>query len=333
LLRITAAMLLYILCIAQAMAGPQPEAAVWKLPHVPYPADNPYTAAKANLGRMLFFDPRLPPGGPENTCATCHNPGLGWTDAMSRAMGGSHALSRHTPSLINIAYAKVFFWDGRATSLEEAIRQDILSPRLGEAQSAREITNRLAGLHGYRVAFRKAFGNNGITLERITAALATFVRGITSGTSAFDRWLDGNESALSGSARRGFTLFTGKAGCVRCHNGPAFTDSGFHNTGMNSVDPGHFEVSGKEADRNAFKTPGLRNVAMTAPYMHNGSKKTLAAVIDFYDRGGDRIDAGNEMEPLHLTHQEKLDLIAFLKSLSGKRVETVIPILPIADAP
>ncbi len=329
-LRITAIILLYVCCMSPALAGPRPDVAAWQLPHVHYPPGNPYTKAKAELGRMLFFDPRLS-NDPSQTCATCHNPGLDWTDGMPRAMSGGHALSRHTPSLVNIGYNKAFFWDGRASRLEDAILQDILSSRAGREQSEEEIVDRLSAIRGYRLAFWKAFGSNSITMEHISQALATFVRGIVSRTSAFDRWLAGKKSALSPSARRGFSLFNGKAGCVRCHSGPTFTDSSFHNTGINSIDPGHFEVSGKEKDRNAFKTPGLRDVALTAPYMHNGTKKTLRDVLNFYNRGGDRVDSGNELGPLHLSHQEEQDLIAFLKSLTGKRVETAIPILPVSE--
>jgi len=331
-LRITAIMLLYMSCMPHAMAASAGHDAVddWKLPRMHYPPDNPYTKAKAELGRMLFFDPRLA-ADPSQACVTCHNPGLDWTDGMTRAMGGGYELSRNTPSLLNIGYNKAFFWDGRATRLEDAIRQHILFPRGARGLSEREIGGRLSAIRGYRLAFWKAFGSNIITLERISDALATFVRGIVSRPSPFDRWLTGDRSALSTSARRGFVLFTGKAECIRCHNGPTFTDSSFHNTGINSIDPGHYEISSNEKDRNAFKTPGLRNVALSAPYMHNGSKKTLSDVLDFYNRGGDKIDPGNELKVLNLTRQEELDLIAFLKSLTGKRSETAVPVLPVGE--
>jgi len=328
LLRTAGLFLIYIFIIPHAVAAPPNNASSWLLPPVTYPENNPYNAAKMELGRKLFFDPRLS-GNPAQTCATCHHPGLGWTDGMARTMGEGHALGRHTPSLINIGYAREFFWDGRANTLEDAVSQDMLSPAISDSKSPRDIVVRIASLPGYRKGFSLAFESEGVNFERISAALATFIRSIVSGSSPFDHWLKGDDAAIPDSAKKGFTLFTGKAGCVRCHTGPTFTDSGFHNTGLNTVDPGHFEISGKKSDRNAFKTPGLRNIARTAPYMHNGSIKSLTEVIDFYNRGGDRTGHGNELKPLNLTVQEKQNLLAFLISLSGKQKETAIPLLPV----
>ncbi len=319
-----------LLLPAQAPAAPvanPSSGSAWRLPPPPYPAANPYNQAKAELGRQLFFDPRLS-GDPSQACATCHNPGLGWADGMRRAMGGNRALGRHTPSLFNLAYLRAFFWDGRAQTLEDAIAQHILAPVTGESSSAVDIERRIGSLAGYRAAFRQAFESPRITFDRIVQALATFVRGIVSRDSPFDRWLGGDATAMSEEAREGFALFTGKAGCVRCHSGPAFTDSHFHNIGLNSVDPGHFEVSGRPEDRNTFRTPGLRNVAATPPYMHNGSLPTLDAVIEFFNRGGDRIGPGNELKPLGLSREEKRDLRAFLDSLTGGETEMPVPILP-----
>jgi len=304
----------------------------WLLPPVTYPAKNPYSKQKQELGRKLFFDPRLS-GNPSRTCATCHHPGLGWADGMARAMGNQQGLGRHTPSLINVAYAHAFFWDGRASNLEDAVSQDMISPGMFSGDTARSIVVRIAAISAYRKAFKASFSSEGVTFERIAAALATFVRSITSNSSPFDVWLKGDETAMSESAKRGFALFRGKARCVSCHSGPAFSDSSFHNTGINSVDPGHFEISGKDKDRNSFKTPGLRNIALTPPYMHNGSQKTLANIIDFYDRGGDTLGAGNELQALHLSPQEKQDLVAFLIELSGEAAETTIPALPLALLP
>ncbi|MDQ6957731.1 MAG: cytochrome c peroxidase [Mariprofundaceae bacterium] len=328
LLRTAIFLLLYALTIPYAVAAPPDNASSWLLPPVTYPASNPYSTAKVQLGRKLFFDPRLS-GDPAQTCATCHHPGLGWADAMARTIEEGHALGRHTPSLINIGYVKAFFWDGRANSLEDAVSQDILSPAMSDAKTPRNIVIRIASLPGYRKEFSQAFGSGGVNFERISEALATFLRGIISSSSPFDHWLNGDAMAIPDTAKRGFVLFTGKAACIRCHTGPAFTDSLFHNTGLNSVDPGHFEISGKKTDRNAFKTPGLRDVAITPPYMHNGSKKSLVEIIDFYNRGGDRIGQGNELSPLNLNTQEKKDLLMFLRSLTGKRKETTIPLLPV----
>jgi len=326
LLRIATVVLLYVISIPHALASPQANAAAGGISPVPYPASNPYSAARAELGRKLFFDPRLS-GSPGKICAACHHPGLGWADAMPQTRDG-----RHTPSLLNIGYATAFFWDGRAISLEDAVRQEMLSPGMADEKTSRDMVIRISALPAYRREFSKAFGSEEITFERMVAALATFIRGIVSNPGAFDRWQNGDRSAVPDDAKRGFLLFKGKAGCVHCHTGPAFTDSRFHNTGLNSIDPGYFGISGRKEDRNTFKTPGLRDVAITPPYMHNGSKSTLAKVIDFYNRGGDKIGAGNELMPLHLNRQEKQDLLAFLRSLTGKRKEITIPVLPVSTA-
>jgi len=311
---------------------PPAEASLWLLPAVQYPLADPYSENKKELGRRLFFDPRLS-GNPSKTCATCHHPGLGWADGMARAMANQQGLGRHTPSLLNSAYNHAFFWDGRAASLEDAVSQDLLSPGMLSGETARNIVVRIAAISAYRQAFNDAFASEGVSFERITAALATFVRSIVSAESPFDSWLKGDAEAISTSAKRGFALFRGKAKCIRCHSGPTFTDSSFHNTGINTVDPGHYEISGKDEDRNAFKTPGLRDIAITPPYMHNGSKKTLSDVIDFYDRGGDTLGSGNQLQALHLTDAEKKDLLAFLFSLSGGNRETRVPALPVALNP
>jgi cytochrome c peroxidase len=306
--------------------------ATWRMPPMSYPQQNPYGAKKEEIGRQLFFDPRLS-GDPSRTCAACHHPGLGWADGMARAFGSQQGLGRHTPSLINVGYLKAFFWDGRASTLEDAVGQELLSPGMASAETEGSIVKRISSLAVYRKEFADVFGSEGITFERIVDALATFLRSIRSSSTPFDRWLQGDVKAMSPSAIRGFDLFTGKAQCVRCHIPPIFTDSSFHNTGLNTIDPGHYEISGKEIHRNAFKTPGLRDAALTPPYMHNGSKHTLAEVIDFYDRGGDALDGGNELHPLHLSVTEKADLLAFLRSLSGTPPETLIPVLPLALAP
>lgn len=308
------------------------ELSAWRMPTMTYPDENPYSTEKEELGRKLFFDPRLS-DNPSRTCAACHHPGLGWADGMPRALGNQQGLGRHTPSLINIGYAGSFFWDGRASSLEDAISQDLLAPGMAIDEPIISIVTRMNSIAAYRGEFAAAFGSEGITFERIAAALATFLRGIRSSSTPFDHWVQGDETAISESAKRGFFLFTGKAECIRCHSAPTFTDSSFHNTGINTVDPGHYEISDKDEHRNAFKTPGLRDSALTPPYMHNGSKLTLVDVIDFYDRGGDALGGGNELNPLHLNASEKADLLAFLLSLSGEVPETRIPALPLAFLP
>jgi len=318
---------LFAVIIPVAQAAPL-DTAAWIMPAVTYPIDNPYSEAKTRLGKQLFFDPRLS-SRRMRSCASCHHPGLGWADALPHAMASRNALSRHTPSLINVAFDKVFFWDGRATNLEGAIRQHLFSPDLMRGGRARDIVARIEGLTSYNKQFAAVFGShNGITIEHISAAIATFVRGIISRHSPFDRWIAGKPKAMPASAIRGFALFVGKARCSTCHAPPGFNGSEFHNTGLNSLDPGHFEIADEPRYRNAFKTPGLRHVALTAPYMHNGSKRTLEQVIGFYDRGGDRPAENNELIPLQLSAQEKQDMISFLKNLTGRPIKVTIPTLP-----
>lgn len=326
-----ATLLLLCICTAPyAFAGPV-DVSQWKLPPVSYPADNPFSISKAQLGKQLFFDPRLS-GLQNRSCASCHNPGLGWADGIPRAMDGQHAMSRHTPSLINIAYySHAYFWDGRASKLETAIEQHLLSPGIMGEYNKRAVEQRIGSLNDYRHQFSHVFGSNVVSIANISAAISTFIRGIVSNKSPFDRWIAGDRSALSDSAKRGFRLFTGKARCITCHSGPAFTDSSFHNTGLNSIDPGHYEIDSKDRYRNSFRTPGLRDIGITMPYMHNGSEANLVEVIDFYNRGGDRHSDNNELVPLHLTNQEKQDLLMFLKSLTGPGFQVTIPPLPTAQ--
>jgi len=311
---------LFVIFLPVAANAGSAVAAQWKLPNISYPESNPYSEAKALLGRQLFFDPRL--SSRRMTCASCHNPGLGWADGIP------HAISRHTPSLINIGYNRRYFWDGRATSIEDAIKQHLISPGPMSGGRTRDIVARINILKSYHRQFNASFGEHGVTIDNIAAALATFVRGVVSSNSPFDRWVDGDAKAMSTGAKRGFQLFTGKARCVGCHQAPAFNDSRFHNTGLNSLDPGRFEIERKLKNHNAFKTPGLRQIARTAPYMHNGSKASLEEVIDFYDRGGDRPADNNQLVPLHLNDQEKQDLAEFLKSLTGNPAHVSIPPLP-----
>jgi len=181
LLRIATIVLLYVISIPHALAGPRANTAAGDISPVPYPASNPYSAATAELGRQLFFDPRLS-GSPGKICAACHHPGLGWADAMPQTRDG-----RHTPSLLNIGYATAFFWDGRATSLEDAVRQEMLSPGMTDEETSRDMVTSISALPAYRKEFSKAFGSEEITFERMVAALATFILGIVSNPGAFDR--------------------------------------------------------------------------------------------------------------------------------------------------
>jgi cytochrome c peroxidase len=295
--------------------------------------DNAITPARVELGKMLFFDPRLS-GSQWISCASCHNPALGWSDGLPTAIGvGMKKLPRRTPTILNVAYNTVFMWDGRAASLEDQAVGPIKNK--DEMDLDMEIlVERLVAIPGYAAAFERAYPGEGITEKTIAKALASFERTVVSAESPFDRWRAGNEKAVDDSAKRGFKLFTGKAKCDTCHEGANFTDNGFHNIGLKtpkgmSEDVGRYAQRKVKINKGAFKTSTLRDVELTAPYMHNGIYQTLEEVLDHYDRGGDVKDnLDPNMEPLNLTAQEKQDLLAFLKSLTGKPMHVMIPQLP-----
>ncbi|MDH5763928.1 MAG: cytochrome-c peroxidase [Nitrospinota bacterium] len=303
------------------------------LPEGVFPQGNPWSQDKEDLGKLLYFDPRLS-GDNSISCATCHHPDKGWGDGLPRAIGfGGKELGRHSPTVINSAYYEVQFWDGRAPSLEEQAKGPIQAA--GEMnQNVEELVQELGAIPEYKDRFAKVFGDSGITLDNIAAAIATFERTVISKNSAYDKYMQGDKSAMSASAVNGMNLFFGKAKCSICHNGPAFTDSGFHNLGVKqqgplAEDPGRFNVSKDPADKGAFKTPGLRGVSLSAPYMHDGSEATLKDVIDFYNRGGDVAENRSAfITPLELSDQEVLDLVEFLKALEGEPIKASMPALP-----
>lgn len=303
------------------------------LPSVPVPSDNPITSGKVFLGKQLFFDPRLSKND-TMSCATCHNPRLGYGDGLPRTIGYLGVeLGRNSPPLYTTAYQKLWFWDGRARSLEEQVLMPIQSPDEMN-QDLPGLMAKLRGIPEYARQFGEVFGDSSVTAENVAKALATFLRTVVPGDSALDRFLKGGKSALSPSARRGLNLFQGKARCVLCHNGPNLTDDGFHNIGVPSAGPlkddaGRYRVIALPALKGAFKTPSLRMVALTAPYMHNGVFATLDEVIEFYDRGGDVKDnLALEMAPLKLTTQEKKELKDFLHALTGPEAPVELPKLP-----
>lgn len=293
--------------------------------YMPVPEDNPLTPEKVALGRRLFFDPILSRDY-SLACASCHDPRRTFADGLVVAVGVSHRQgTRHAPALINRGYGRAFFWDGRAASLEHQALQPIANPKEFDL-TVEEVIARLKTHAEYPALFRTAFGED-VTSENLARVLASYVRTILSGNAPIDRYFSGEREALSEQARKGLDLFRGKANCTACHLGPTFTDEQFHNTGAawregpegsGLRDPGRFAVTGKEAERGAFKTPTLREVARTAPYMHDGSLQTLEEVIEFYHRGGNpnpHLDP--ELRPLRLTPEEKQALLAFLQSLSG----------------
>ena len=297
---------------------------------IPYPDDNPYSAAKAELGRKLFFDPILS-GSRSRSCGTCHNPSLAWGDGLPRAVGeGSKTLALRSPTLLAIAWIPRLGWDGKFRDLESVAFGPITSPtNMNSSEAA--VIERLHAAPNYISAFGAAFGPTGITRRNIELALATFERSITGGETSFDRWVEGDESAIDRAAKRGFDIFNGKARCSGCHNGFAFSDGSFHDIGTaKDADIGRarlFPTSVKL--RFAFKTPTLRDTARRAPYMHDGSIPTLEAVIDLYDRGGiERPSRSVLIKPLGLTQVEKADLVAFLNTLTSAPQTVSLPALP-----
>ena len=296
--------------------------------HIPFPASNPYSASKAALGKMLFFDPRLSKNR-NLTCASCHNPSFGWEDATESAVGSQNTqLDRHSPTIINAAWGEEFFWDGRAKSLE-AQAQGPIEAAVEMNISMQEVVQRLSAVAGYRNLFSQVFGNSGITELNIRKAIATFERTIVSGEAPFDRWVEGDENAISASAKRGFEMFNGKARCVDCHGGWNFTDNKYHDIGLRSEDRGRILISGDLQDEKAFKTPSLRNISQRAPYMHDGSMMTLREVIVHYVGGfTPRPSLSSKIKPLSLTSQDIEDLEAFLMTLTGEDKAITLPLLP-----
>jgi cytochrome c peroxidase len=301
------------------------------LPTVPVPPGNPETAETIALGRKLFYDKRL---SRDNTvaCASCHNPLLGFSDGRKNSIGvGGKTGTRNAPTVINAAYAPLQFWDGRAASLEQQAAAPIANPV--EMDQAHDIwISNLDSDPAYKAAFWKAFGPGPATLGKVEKAIASYERTLISGDSPFDRYeYGGDKKALSPAAIRGLSVFLDphKGNCVACHTiGPKyalFTDGKFHNTGAGVdgdgqlTDLGRFVETKKEADKGAFKTPGLRNIANSAPYMHDGSLKTLKDVVDFYAGGGNsNPDLDPQMKSIHLSGKDRSDLVEFLKSLTGQ---------------
>lgn len=286
------------------------------LPPLKVPADNPYSAAKVALGKQLYFDTRL---SSDNTvsCATCHDPAKGWSNGEAVATGvGQKQGGRSAPTIINSAYSSMQFWDGRAKELEGQALGPIQNP-IEMNMSLEAVTTKLNGIAGYKKQFQAVFGTD-VTPDGIAKAIAAFERTVVSGDAPVDRFEAGDKNALSESAQRGYKLFHGKANCVACHTGPSASDFAFHNLGIGSEldlpDMGRHEVTKLEGDRMSFKTPTLREIHRSGPYMHDGSLKTLEEVVDYYDKGGTANEyLDEEIYALKLTAAEKADLVTFLK--------------------
>ncbi|WP_337174876.1 cytochrome c peroxidase [Paludisphaera sp.] len=309
------------------------------------PASNPLTKGGYELGRLLFFDPRISLDE-SVSCATCHNPDKGWSDG-TRVSTGIDGLrgTRNSPTVFNAAYAKSMFWDGRAASVELQAQGPMVNPVEMGDQTYEEIVHRIREIPAYREMFRKTFGTD-VTLDGMSKAIATFERvAALTGNSKYDQYVTGDLEALNESEKRGMVLFglrlspqdeyepeveLQKAKCTLCHVGANFTDEQYHNLGVGwdekkgeHADIGRWvaEAIGHKSDHSfgAFRTPTCRNVALTAPYMHDGSMKTLEEVMEHYNKGGTpNPSLDKDMKPLNLTEQEIADVIAFMHALTGE---------------
>lgn len=294
----------------------------------------PPTPERVRLGRWLFFDKRL---SADNTisCATCHRPENGFSEPTATSTGIKGQVGgRKAPSFLNQAWTLYphFFWDGRAGSLEEQALGPVANPiEMGNTHEA--MIDTLKNIKSYGKYFKEAFGDEAITKDRVAKAIADYERTRLSGNSPWDKWKAGDEAAVSEEVKLGNELFFNKAQCNQCHLGQNFTDSRFHNLGVGwdpekkeFKDIGRFEVSKLEEDKGAFKTPGLRDVTKRAPYMHDGSVKTLKETVELYNKGG---EANPHLSPkikkLDLTEAEVNALVKFMEALDGEGYQDTAP--------
>ena len=327
------------------------------------PEYNPMTVGKLELGKQLYYDQRLSLDATVS-CASCHDPARGWTDNLKTSVGiGNQVGGRNAPTVLNTILSKTMFWDGRSPHLEGQAQGPVQNKIEMGDQSYRQIVERLRTIPGYRDQFRRVFGTD-VTLDGISKAIACFERTALSGDSAYDQYVAGDPdepatfAKLDLGQKRGMNLFglglrdddpdfkkvdakaRKKANCTACHNGENFTDEQFHNLGVGfDAAKGQFADLGRwviapvgtktRAERGAFKTPTVRDATRTAPYMHDGSEATLEAVVEFYNKGGNKNPSlDRNMAPLNLSDQDKADLVAFMKALAGKPVVVTVPTLP-----
>jgi len=308
----------------------------WLLPRTPpSPADNQPTNEREELGKMLFFDPRL--SSERNlSCSSCHNPLFGWADGLPTAKGfKSKVLGRASPTVMNSGFTTLQMWDGRRASLEDQA--------MGPMESQDEMAMNLDALFKwlavnptYKAAFDKAYPGVAIGKETTSKAIAAYERTLVSNDSPFDRWLNGDQKAMTPSQVRGFRLFAdpAKGNCAACHQAPNFTDGGFHNVGLASYgrtnpDVGRFAIKPLASLKGAFKTPTLRDISLTAPYFHDGSAQTLMEVVEHYNKGGvTKADLSRDIKPLNLSQQEMQDIVAFMQALTTPAKPVTLPQLP-----
>jgi cytochrome c peroxidase len=321
------------------------------------PKKNLLTPQKIELGRKLFFDPRLSADG-KISCSTCHKPELAFTDGKTRAEGiAGQRGQRNSPTLLNVIFNTAQFWDGRTDTLEQQAVEPLINPLEMGNTSHDEVVKRLRGIDEYRFDFQSVF-NGDVTIDRLGQAISAYERSLISGDSPFDRFFGGDKNAIDEAAKRGFALFRGRGRCARCHtfseHRPLFTDFAYRNTGVAANHPafqrlarqaaaaavtdqaksvidklalqeggqelGRILVTYQLFDLGSYRTPTLRNIALTAPYFHDGSAKTLADVLKFYNAGGRaNINLEEELHAIGLNEDEQKDLIAFLESLTGSQ--------------
>lgn len=314
------------------------------------PEDNQPTGEKIALGKKLYFDKRLSVDDTVS-CASCHDPSMGFADGLvfSKGVGGKFG-NRNAPTVLNAAFFEVQFWDGRAMTLEDQAKGPLINPVEMAMPSHKALEKKLSQIKEYKKEFKKVFGTSRVNIDDLARAIAAFERTLISVSSPFDKFIGGDTTAITGEAKEGWKLFNGKARCDSCHGYievyPLFTDNKFHNIGVDmnkqrikdalrSVQAGtdtkeieqfgRYNVTKNVKDLGSYKTPGLRNVELTAPYMHDGSEPTLEAVINFYDRGGNpnpNLDGG--MKELGLTEKEKASLVEFLKALTSDDLDEIL---------
>lgn len=279
------------------------------------------------LGKTLFFDTRLSGSG-KISCATCHQPALNWADGKEKSIGHEGAINkRNSPTIQNSWFYKRLFWDGRSSNLQDQAFAPINSETEMHSEMP-DVMRRLRKVNSYKELFKKAFGDEQIDPDRLTEAIAVFEKTIVSRKSRFDNFLEGNKKALTNSELRGLHLFRTKAKCMNCHSGPLFTDNLFHNGGFSGNDDGYYKVTHKEEDMGKFKTPSLRDVMKTGPWMHDGLQKDMPSIIEKFNKAD--LPAGKDklIQPLGLTKREKNDLLAFLHAISAEPLEFQKPDLP-----
>ena len=304
----------------------------------PHPEGNEPTPERVELGKMLFFDPRLSGDG-NMSCASCHNPMFGWSDGLPTAKGfQSMTLARATPTVVNTAYNELQMWDGRKKSLEE----QAMGPMEAKVEMNMDLGRLfkwLAANDTYKALFEKAYPGEKVGPQTVSKAIASFERTVISNSSPFDRWVRGDADAMTESQVRGFEVFLAedKGDCAGCHSAPNFTDDGFHNIGLASwgienPDVGRFAEKPIGLMKGAFKTPTLRDIALTAPYFHDGSSTTLMDVVEHYVQGGlVHTNLSPGIKALRLTSRDKEDLVAFMHALTSETKPFELPVLPVIE--